>query len=108
MIDNPPPIPCLPTPIFKDRWGDGTRGRGIGKPSSPGTRRMPIAITIPRLGWNMDEGVFAGWLKRDGEAVRAGEPLFSLEGEKATQDVEAIDDGVLSIPPGAPGVGDRV
>lgn len=26
---------------------------------------MPIAITIPRLGWNMDEGVFVGWLKRD-------------------------------------------
>ena len=32
---------------------------------------MAIPITIPRLGWNMDEGVFAGWLKQDGESIRA-------------------------------------
>lgn len=69
---------------------------------------MAIEITIPRLGWNMDEGVFAGWLKRDGEPVRPGEPLFSLEGDKATQDVESIDPGILKIPPTAPGVGDRI
>ncbi len=69
---------------------------------------MAIEITIPRLGWNMDEGVFAGWLKHDGEAVRPGEPLFSLEGDKATQDVESVDPGVLKIPPDAPGTGDRV
>ncbi len=69
---------------------------------------MAIEITIPRLGWNMDEGVFAGWLKRDGEAVRAGEALFSLEGDKATQDVDAIDPGVLKIPASAPVAGDRV
>ncbi len=68
---------------------------------------MPIAITVPRLGWNMEEGVFAGWLKRDGEPVREGEPLFSLEGDKATQDVESIDPGILSIPTDAPGVGDK-
>ena len=36
---------------------------------------MPIAITVPRLGWTMDEGVFAGWLKADGDPVRAGESL---------------------------------
>jgi pyruvate dehydrogenase E2 component (dihydrolipoamide acetyltransferase) len=69
---------------------------------------MAIAITIPRLGWNMEEGVFAGWLKRDGDAVREGEPLFSLEGDKATQDVESIDPGILRIPPEAPEVGARV
>lgn len=69
---------------------------------------MPIAITVPRLGWNMEEGVFAGWLKRDGEPVREGEPLFSLEGDKATQDVESIDPGILSIPTDAPGVGDKI
>src|SRR3954451_5203685 len=86
----------------------GHRGGGMGRRASAGTRRMPIAITTPGLGWNMDEGIFAGWLKRDGEPVRAGEPLFSLEGEKATQDVEAIEDGILRIDPDAPKVGDRV
>jgi pyruvate dehydrogenase E2 component (dihydrolipoamide acetyltransferase) len=69
---------------------------------------MAVAVTVPRLGWNMDEGVFVGWLKADGEAVRAGEPLFALEGEKATQEVEALDDGTLHIPPDAPRPGDRV
>ena len=69
---------------------------------------MAIAIIIPRLGWNMEEGVFAGWLKRDGDAVREGEPLFSLEGDKATQDVESIDAGILSIPADAPSVGAKV
>lgn len=69
---------------------------------------MAIEITIPRLGWSMEEGTFAGWLKRDGEPIRAGDPLFSLEGEKATQDVEAIDDGTLKIPAAGPNAGDVV
>ena len=69
---------------------------------------MAFEITIPRLGWSTDEVAFLGWLKRDGEAVRAGEPLFSLEGDKASLDVEAIDPGVLKIPPDAPAVGARV
>jgi pyruvate dehydrogenase E2 component (dihydrolipoamide acetyltransferase) len=69
---------------------------------------MPIAITVPRLGWNMEEGVFAGWLKQDGDPVREGEPLFSLEGDKSTQDIESLDPGVLNIPPDAPVVGDKV
>src|SRR6266550_25793 len=58
---------------------------------------MPIEITIPRLGWSMEEGNFVNWLKKDGEAEKSGEPLFTLENEKATQDVEAIDNGILRI-----------
>jgi pyruvate dehydrogenase E2 component (dihydrolipoamide acetyltransferase) len=69
---------------------------------------MAIPITIPRLGWSMEEGVFAGWLKRDGEPVRAGEPLFCLEGDKATQEIEAIDSGILRVPPTAPDVGTTI
>lgn len=69
---------------------------------------MAIEVTIPRLGWNMEEGVFVGWLKKDGEAVRAGESLFTLEGEKATEDVECLDSGILRIPPTAPKPGDKV
>lgn len=63
---------------------------------------MPIEITIPRLGWSMDEGNFVGWLKKEGELVKNGEPLFTLESEKAAQDVEATDSGVLRIPKDAP------
>ena len=63
---------------------------------------MPIPITIPRLGWSMEEGTFAGWQKADGTAIQRGEVLFELEGEKALQEIEAIDEGVLCIPPDAP------
>jgi pyruvate dehydrogenase E2 component (dihydrolipoamide acetyltransferase) len=69
---------------------------------------MAITITIPRLGWNMDQGVFIGWLKQDGETIRPGDPLFTLEGEKATQDIEASDAGILRIPSTAPSAGDTV
>jgi pyruvate dehydrogenase E2 component (dihydrolipoamide acetyltransferase) len=69
---------------------------------------MAIAITIPRLGWNMDEGIFVGWLKRDGETIRAGDPLFTLEGEKAAQDIEANESGVLRIAPAGPSAGEVV
>lgn len=63
---------------------------------------MPVPVTIPRLGWSMDEGTFVGWLKGDGAEVRAGEPLFELEGEKALQQVESIDSGILRIDPLCP------
>lgn len=69
---------------------------------------MPVEITVPRLGWSMVEGTFLGWLKQEGETVRPGEPLFTLEGEKATQDIEAADPGILRLPPGAPHPGDLV
>ena len=67
-----------------------------------------MEIRIPRLGWSREEGVFAGWLKKAGEAVRSGEPLFTLEGEKATQDIESIGEGVLHLAPDAPVAGQVV
>ncbi|HSQ55551.1 MAG TPA: dihydrolipoamide acetyltransferase family protein [Gemmata sp.] len=69
---------------------------------------MPVPITIPRLGWNMDEGIFVEWLKADGEPVRAGEAVFRLEGEKATEEIESLDAGTLHIPAAGPNPGDRL
>src|SRR5882724_10050899 len=69
---------------------------------------MAIPITIPRLGWNMEEGTFLGWLKQDGETVRAGELLFRLESEKAAEDIECLDAGILRIVPEGPQEGDTV
>jgi len=63
---------------------------------------MPFEITIPRLGWSMEEGTFAGWMKKDGDVIRRGEALFELEGEKALQEIEALDEGVLRIPANGP------
>jgi pyruvate dehydrogenase E2 component (dihydrolipoamide acetyltransferase) len=69
---------------------------------------MASEVTIPRLGWNMDEGTFIGWLKSDGQHVAAGEPLFTLEGDKATQDIESLEAGILRIAPSGPKDGDKI
>src|SRR6476646_10255390 len=69
---------------------------------------MAIPITVPRLGWNMEEGVFGGWLKADGAAVRPGDTLFRLESDKATEEIESLDGGILRIPPDGPKDGDPV
>lgn len=69
---------------------------------------MALEITIPRLGWDMEQGVFAGWLKNDGDFVAVGEALFRLEGDKATQDIEALDQGTLHISADGPREGDTV
>jgi pyruvate dehydrogenase E2 component (dihydrolipoamide acetyltransferase) len=63
---------------------------------------MSFEITIPRLGWSMEEGTFVRWLKKEGDFVKSGEAVFELEGEKAAQDIEAVDSGILRIPPNAP------
>jgi pyruvate dehydrogenase E2 component (dihydrolipoamide acetyltransferase) len=69
---------------------------------------VAVAITTPRLGWSMEEGTFAGWLKQDGDQVARGDPLFQLESDKSTEEIEALDEGVLRIPPDAPKPGDTV
>lgn len=69
---------------------------------------MAYEVTMPRLGWTMEEGVLGEWLKQDGDAVQAGDLLFTVEGDKATQEVEALESGILRLPPNAPGAGDVI
>jgi len=69
---------------------------------------MAFKVTMPRLGWSMEVGTLAGWLKRDGDPVQAGEALFTVEGDKALQEVEALESGILRIPPDAPTPGQQL
>ncbi len=69
---------------------------------------MAIEIVVPRLGWSMEKGAFVAWLKKDGEFVRAGEPIFSIEGDKAVQEIESIDSGILRIAANSPKPGDSI
>ena len=64
--------------------------------------KMAKEIRLPRLGWSMEEGTFQGWLKQNGVQVQVGDALFEVEGEKALQEVAALDAGILHIPPDAP------
>lgn len=63
---------------------------------------MSTEIILPKLGFSMTEGNIAEWLVPDGGAVVQGQPLFSLENDKAVQEVEAPASGTLKIltPPG--------
>ena len=56
---------------------------------------MATEITLPRLGQGMESGVIVRWLKQEGDGVAKGEPLYELDTDKVTQEVEAELDGVL-------------
>ncbi len=69
---------------------------------------MPKEITVPRLGWSMEEGTFGEWLKSPGDLVRPGDMVFLLDGDKATHEIESFDTGTLCIPHDAPQPGETV
>ena len=69
---------------------------------------MATEIRMPRLGWTMEEGIFGEWLKHDGDKIQSGDFLFTIEGDKATQEIEAFDNGILRIPPNAAKPGDLI
>jgi len=56
---------------------------------------MASEVKLPRLGQGMESGTIVRWLKAEGEAVAKGEPLYELDTDKVTQEVEAEAAGVL-------------
>jgi pyruvate dehydrogenase E2 component (dihydrolipoyllysine-residue acetyltransferase) len=56
---------------------------------------MATEVILPRLGQGMESGTIVKWLKAEGEQVEKGEPLFELDTDKVTQEVEAEASGVL-------------
>jgi len=60
-----------------------------------GAPLMATQMTLPRLGQGMESGTIVRWLKQEGDRVEKGEPLYELDTEKVTQEVEAEASGVL-------------
>ncbi|MFM9938807.1 MAG: pyruvate dehydrogenase complex dihydrolipoamide acetyltransferase [Hyphomicrobiaceae bacterium] len=56
---------------------------------------MPIQILMPALSPTMEEGKLAKWLVKEGQKVRAGDVIAEIETDKATMEVEAVDEGVV-------------
>ena len=56
---------------------------------------MPIQLLMPALSPTMEKGNLAKWLKKEGDAVKTGDVIAEIETDKATMEVEAIDDGTL-------------
>ena len=68
---------------------------------------MATNILMPALSPTMTEGTLAKWLKAEGDTVKAGDVIAEIETDKATMEVEAVDEGVLGkilVPAGTEGV----
>ena len=68
---------------------------------------MPIPILMPALSPTMTEGNLAKWFKREGDAVGPGDILAEIETDKATMEIEAVDEGILGrilVPEGTEGI----
>lgn len=57
---------------------------------------MPIDILMPALSPTMEEGTLSKWLKKEGDAVKAGDVIAEIETDKATMEVEAVDEGKIA------------
>ena len=58
---------------------------------------MAVEILLPKIGFSMNEGQVAEWLAKDGEAITEGQPLYSLEADKSTNEIESPASGTLRI-----------
>ncbi|WBQ09018.1 pyruvate dehydrogenase complex dihydrolipoamide acetyltransferase [Hyphomonadaceae bacterium ML37] len=56
---------------------------------------MPIKILMPALSPTMEEGTLSSWLVKEGDAVKSGDVIAEIETDKATMEVEAVDEGVM-------------
>ena len=56
---------------------------------------MATEVKLPRLGQGMESGTIVRWLKAEGDTVKKREPLYELDTDKVTQEVESDVDGVL-------------
>ncbi len=57
---------------------------------------MPVNILMPALSPTMEKGNLTRWLKKEGDKIRSGDILAEIETDKATMEVEAVDEGVLA------------
>lgn len=58
---------------------------------------MATEVLLPKIGFSMNEGILAEWLVEDGGQVSEGQPLFALESDKSTNEVESPATGTLKI-----------
>src|SRR5713101_8080966 len=57
---------------------------------------MPINILMPALSPTMEKGNLAKWLKKEGDTVKSGDVIAEIETDKATMEVEAVDEGTIA------------
>jgi len=79
----------------------GTIGTDRGSPwvheTHIGEAYVSSEVLFPKLGFSMNEGIIAEWLVQDGAAVKEGQPIYSVESDKSTEEIESPATGTLKI-----------
>ena len=57
---------------------------------------MPVDVLMPALSPTMEQGKLSKWLKKEGDRIKSGDILAEIETDKATMEVEAVDEGILA------------
>ena len=99
----------MPSRSRSPTFGPWTNRSASTKTRKPLRRRqnMPINITMPALSPTMEEGNLAKWLVKEGDKVAPGDVIAEIETDKATMEVEAVDEGTVAklvVPAGTEGV----
>src|SRR5690349_14812957 len=87
---RPSSRPTTPSPILPSSTPTFTPSR---QPHSHSP--MPIEVLMPALSPTMEKGNLAKWHKKEGDAVKSGDVIAEIETDKATMEVEAVDEGTL-------------
>ena len=58
---------------------------------------MTIEIKVPSVGESVTEGVLSRWICKSGQGIKAGDPVFELETDKASQEIPSPAEGILEI-----------
>src|SRR5438067_8313655 len=97
-LRNLPPIirsriPPSSTSTCCSERAKSSRARGS---ANRGSRTpMPIQVLMPALSPTMEKGNLAKWIKNEGDKIKAGDVIAEIETDKATMEVEAVDEGTL-------------
>src|SRR5215204_6034188 len=83
--------PKTPSPILPSSTQTFTPSR-----KSHSHSPMPTPVLMPALSPTMEKGNLAKWLKKEGEAVKSGDVIAEIETDKATMEVEAVDEGTIA------------
>src|SRR5216117_1857522 len=98
-LRNLPPIirsriPPSSTSTCCSERAKSSRARGS---ANRGSRTpMPIQVLMPALSPTMEKGNLAKWLKKEGDKVKSGDVIAEIETDKATMEVEAVDEGTIA------------
>ena len=58
---------------------------------------MAVEVLLPKIGFSMNEGTIVEWLAEDGSHVTEGQPLYAIEADKSTNEVDSPAPGTLKI-----------